>query len=1255
MHRHPLRPSEPTSKSGRGVLRGAWESIAAEYAPGCDPAPLTRVACHLSAETSSNTFTGIASIDGGAIKLNSPLGLQNSTVGLNVAGGLLFGPGVQSPIIGGLNGSGSMALTTTDLLPVTLTVGGGGGASGAYTGVLSGSSTGSSLVMNSTSGTGSLILGAANTYGGSTTVNGGTLALGINGALPGTTALTVSGTGANFNLATYTDTVAGVTLSNLGTISGTSGVLTVSNTSSYALQSGIVSGILGGTAPVNKTTGGFVVLSGANTYSGSTTITAGGITTGVNNALPTGGSVAIIGNTSDLDLVSYTNTVAGVSLQGGRLLGTTANQLTDTTAFAFQSGFVTAGLAGSAGLQKTTTGTLFLGGPGSNFTGGTTISGSGTVILGADTALGAAGSAVTVNSGGVLDINGKTTLANALSLNGAGAGAGALVNNATVQNDYYTYAGAVTLATSATIGGLNNLIISGALTETGAATLTKTGPGILWLQTAASGAANTTYISQGMLRLGNVTAAGTGPITINPQGDTTFPGSGGILNLATAHNGAATMGFGQINILTGPAVIEVDDSNNTNGWNGGNYYGAYTVGQININSQNLIVRDGNFGSSSAGATSLTTGAVNMTGNPTFEVGWGQTGLATLTLGALNDNSTARTITKTSQGMLILNTAATSLVQGTVLNISQGTVQSNVAGALGTDATINMYPTGFMGTTAFWVTANQQIGALNSNGRLGIAANVTLTIGNTADNLNSNFTGTISDGNMNMAATTGAITKVGTGVLTMSGQSWDTGAFTISGGTVIGLDNNNVLGTMTAATAVSMSNGTTLSIEANGSPYNFNIGTITTGGGTATVNVQHDAFTSTNPTANVLAFVGGLTTTGANQTIAITGDSGYGLKLAGASSLAAGYTTTLSVPANMSLELAGAMAATSGSLNLVSPTAGVGGNGLVILSGANTQTGNITVNPGITLRATQAASFGAGTGANTLTLAGGLLDLRNDAATSFGRNVTVTANSTINADTWSTISGYNQAVTPVPTAAIAQTLGNLTMGAYTLNATSGDGVGLTFGTVTLTGSATFNVGAGVQETLGAFQSSSSPFAVTGNGLLVLNAAAVAGYTGSASVNGATLRLENATALNSNAILVNSGALELDAFGANSTFANPVTLANGTTLRGFGNFANQQTVNYTVTYNATGGLVIPSAATVAIQTGSNVIDYQPGVPYSFYDLFTLNNGLNGGGSGAQVNLNGSGRLVFASSGNFSGSVNVNMATGGMVLMGNATSLV
>ena len=106
-------------------------------------------------------------------------------------------------------------------------------------------------------------------------------------------------------------------------------------------------------------------------------------------------------------------------------------------------------------------------------------------------------------------------------------------------------------------------------------------------------------------------------------------------------------------------------------------------------------------------------------------------------------------------------------------------------------------------------------------------------------------------------------------------------------------------------------------------------------------------------------------------------------------------------------------------------------------------------------------------------------------------------------------------------------------------------------MTLTGSATFNVGTGMQETLGALQASGSSFTVTGSGLLILNAAAVAGYTGTARVNGGTLRLENATALNSNAIMVNGGALEMSAWGGAMTYTEPRDPDNGTVLRGFGN--------------------------------------------------------------------------------------------------------
>ena len=83
-----------------------------------------------------------------------------------------------------------MATTDPTPLPVTLTINGGGGA---YSGVLSGTG---GLVMNSLNGSGVLTLGNVNTYLGNTTVNGGTLALGITNALPNTTILTVSGTSA---------------------------------------------------------------------------------------------------------------------------------------------------------------------------------------------------------------------------------------------------------------------------------------------------------------------------------------------------------------------------------------------------------------------------------------------------------------------------------------------------------------------------------------------------------------------------------------------------------------------------------------------------------------------------------------------------------------------------------------------------------------------------------------------------------------------------------------------------------------------------------------------------------------------------------------------------------------------------------------------------------------------------------------------------------------------------------------------------
>jgi autotransporter-associated beta strand protein len=131
-------------------------------------------------------------------------------------------------------------------------------------------------------GPGTLILSAANTYTGGTTINAGTLTMGAAERLVDSGALTVSG--GNFNLGGLSETVGAVTLSS-GSIS--SGTLTGS---SYEVQSGTVSAVLAGNAALTKSTVGTVTLSGDNTYSGGTEVNAGELK--VNGSIASGVSVA---------------------------------------------------------------------------------------------------------------------------------------------------------------------------------------------------------------------------------------------------------------------------------------------------------------------------------------------------------------------------------------------------------------------------------------------------------------------------------------------------------------------------------------------------------------------------------------------------------------------------------------------------------------------------------------------------------------------------------------------------------------------------------------------------------------------------------------------------------------------------------------------------------------------------------------------------------------------------------------------------
>ncbi len=157
-----------------------------------------------------------------------------------------------------------------------------------------------------------MTLTGVNTYTGTTTVSNGILNLNSGGvALAGTTAvqitggtltlqnsnqinpvasLTVNGSGAVFNLGANLQTLGGVHLLD-GSILGT-GTLTL-NTSNFDMENGTVSGNLAGTAGVLKSTGGTVLLSGSNSYSGGTTINDGTLQMGAVNTMPAGGAVTV--------------------------------------------------------------------------------------------------------------------------------------------------------------------------------------------------------------------------------------------------------------------------------------------------------------------------------------------------------------------------------------------------------------------------------------------------------------------------------------------------------------------------------------------------------------------------------------------------------------------------------------------------------------------------------------------------------------------------------------------------------------------------------------------------------------------------------------------------------------------------------------------------------------------------------------------------------------------------------------------------
>jgi len=335
---------------------------------------------------------------------------------------------------------------------------------------------GSSGLTLANNGSTVLSIGGANTYTGLTTISTGIITVANNLAFGSTTgATTVSGAsgGAAVRLNDGI-TVTGETLnvsgngtgSNYGTLHTAlnataewAGNIVLTNSSRFgangATSSLILNGVISDGAPGtgvafsyggNSDANGTVILKGANTYSGSTSVFRGTLKLDAgNNRLPTGTTLTIGGTALDatVNLNGYDQTVATLRSSSGAGVRTLTNAGADNSVFTVNqvSGTETYDglITGDITFVKSGAGTLNLTGTANTFTGDITVNGG---TLGIASAFINNTADVSIASGAVFALNFDATDTIAgLYLNGIAQALGtygSLASDATFKSAFFT-------------------------------------------------------------------------------------------------------------------------------------------------------------------------------------------------------------------------------------------------------------------------------------------------------------------------------------------------------------------------------------------------------------------------------------------------------------------------------------------------------------------------------------------------------------------------------------------------------------------------------------------------------------------------------------------------------------------------------------------------------------------------------------------------------------------------------------------------
>ena len=747
-------------------------------------------------------------------------------------------------------------------------------------------------------GFGSLTLTGASSYSGGTTIDEGLLVAGSTAMSGGPITLNTGGTltfTGNGQTSASTLTGAGSILNNTantiaitGDHTGFNGSFThdaaanntqfnsavsASQNASYNLSNGEIIFAANGdyTVKFGSLSSGAGNIRGGNTATGTATVEVGNLDTdsliagNFNNGVTKVLSLQKVG-AGTLTLSGGANYSGPTLVNAGSLAFTTVPKALGTSAFTIADGATLSVKAAAAGTTMLPTGSLTLGASNLDLdfnllvptitqisTGDLTLNGALTVNLSGSTAL-ASGTYKLIDYS---TLSGSGTLPTG-SFSIGNRSTGTIVNN--------------TVDTSIDLTVTNDTLKWTGL-DSGSWVVGSTGSNRNWKLGGAGTA--TDYLDDDQV-LFDDTAAGTKAIVINSSSvlpsltafhtatsSYSLSGTGGIASGSLVKSGTGSVTITTANTYTGATTINAGSLLLGDGTSDGSIAGTSAVTNNGTLAYNLVADQtanypisgtGNVtktgtgiltlagaGTYSGGST-LDFGVINLIGNGTL--GTGSIALASDTTLNINKNL-ALTNTVTGAGAIVntgnlTNTGDFSGFNGTfthnssvvsvgfnsatttsqnaayIIAAPQGSVQGMVAGASG-DYTLKL---------------GSLSGVANSLFRGGLTATgtTTLEIGNLGTD--TEFAGSISNGTSKVLA----VTKVGSGTLTLSGGSSYTGVTLVSSGTL------SVTGSLAATSAVTVDLGATLkgtgtvagTVAASGTiAPGFSVGTLTTGPATLT--------------------------------------------------------------------------------------------------------------------------------------------------------------------------------------------------------------------------------------------------------------------------------------------------------------------------------------------------------------------------------------------------------------------------------------